>query len=162
MNNEKKSQGIESFKSKLKLSGVRITPQRMEIFREIADSDNHPDAVTVYRGVRKRIPAVSLDTVYRTLWLFNDLGLITTLGSHREKTRFDANLESHHHFICRKCGAMHDFYSDELDRIRIPETVKTFGSVEKAQVEVRGLCLRCLKEKEKLSNRTQLYKETIL
>ena len=49
---------------------------------------------------------------------------------------------------------MHDFYSDELDRIRIPETVGAFGRVEKAQVEVRGICLQCSKEKEKLSNRT--------
>jgi len=153
MNNALISEEIKSFRSKLTLLGIRLTPQRMEIFREIADSENHPDVETVYRGVRERVPTVSLDTIYRTMWLFNNLGLIETLGSHRERTRFDANLKPHHHFICRKCGAMHDFYSDELDRIRIPETVKTFGSVEKAQVEVRGLCWRCLKEKDKQSNR---------
>jgi Fur family transcriptional regulator, peroxide stress response regulator len=62
-------------------SGVRLTDQRLEIFREVAASLDHPDAEAVFRAVQPRVPTVSLDTVYRTLWLLTDLGIVTTLGA---------------------------------------------------------------------------------
>ncbi|MBN1818805.1 MAG: transcriptional repressor [Sedimentisphaerales bacterium] len=139
----------------LRQSGVKLTPQRLEIFRELAASGEHPDAETIYRRVRRRMPSVSLDTVYRTLWLLLDLGLITTLGSARERTRFDANLKSHHHFICSVCGRTQDFYSEEFDALKIPPTARSFGRVETAHVEVRGVCLDCInkgKSKSKTAN----------
>jgi Fur family peroxide stress response transcriptional regulator len=139
-------QRIDHFRDVLRRSGVKTTHQRLEIYREVARSGEHPDAETVYKGVRKRIPTVSLDTVYRTLWLFLDLGLITTMGPPRNRVRFDANLSSHHHFVCTKCGSARDFYSEQFDRLRIPDAVKALGSVEKAQVELRGLCSRCSKK----------------
>ncbi|MDA8177928.1 MAG: transcriptional repressor, partial [Deltaproteobacteria bacterium] len=80
---------LERFQAACRRAGVKLTHQRLEIFREIAGSTKHPDAETVYRGVRARVPTVSLDTVYRTLWLLDGLGLITTLGPRRESVRFD-------------------------------------------------------------------------
>ena len=59
-------------------AGIRLTHQRLEIYRAVAQSDDHPDAETVYRRVRTRMPTVSLDTVYRTLWLLNDHHLIAS------------------------------------------------------------------------------------
>ena len=70
------------------------------------------------------MPTVSLDTVYRTLWMLNDLGLITTLGPRRGSVRFDANLGTHHHYVCVRCGLTRDFESAELDELRIPRAVK--------------------------------------
>ena len=134
------------FKDRLRRSGVKLTHQRLEIFREVAKSRDHPDAETVYKGVRKRVPTVSLDTIYRTLWLLVDVGLLTTLGPQRERVRFDANMSSHHHFVCMKCGMAYDFYCKEFDQLKIPDALKTLGRVEKTQVEVRGFCLRCLKK----------------
>jgi Fur family peroxide stress response transcriptional regulator len=124
-------------------AGVKLTHQRMEIFREVARTRDHPDAETVYRGVRKRIPQVSLDTVYRALWLLSDLGLITTLGPARDRARFDANLCPHHHFVCLRCGLTRDFYSDAFDDSKLLRSVKTIGSVESAHLEARGVCQRC-------------------
>ena len=77
-----------------------MTHQRLEIFREVASTIEHPDADTVFRAVQRRMPTVSLDTVYRTLWMLHDLGLVTTLGPQRNGVRFDANLERHHHYVC--------------------------------------------------------------
>jgi Fur family peroxide stress response transcriptional regulator len=128
--------------------GAKLTHQRMEIFREVAQTGNHPDAETVYRGVRKRMPTVSMDTVYRTLWLLKDLGLIATLGFPRERTRFDANLSRHHHFVCVKCGLTRDFYSDEFDKLSVPDSVQTIGVVETTKVEVKGLCLKCVADEK--------------
>ena len=95
----------------VKASGVKLTHQRLEIFRELAANLDHPEVETVFRAVRVRVPTVSLDTVYRTLWLLHELGLITTLGPRRDGIRFDVNLERHHHFVCVRCGKVRDFVS---------------------------------------------------
>jgi Fur family peroxide stress response transcriptional regulator len=146
---EELKQRMNHFKEGLRRSGVKLTHQRMEIFREVAKSGDHPDAETIYKGVRTRVPTVSLDTVYRTLWLLLDLGLIPTLGPSRERTRFDANMGSHHHFVCSRCGMTRDLYSTEFDQLKIPESVKELGRVERTQVEIRGICHQCSKKKGK-------------
>jgi Fur family peroxide stress response transcriptional regulator len=133
--------------------GVKLTHQRMEIFREVAQTSDHPDAETVYRGVRKRAPTMSLDTVYRALWLLSDLGLITTLGPPRERARFDANLRRHHHFVCRRCGLTRDFYGNVFDELRLPQSLKAIGSVETTHVEARGVCRKCTRKEEARSKR---------
>jgi Fur family peroxide stress response transcriptional regulator len=126
-----------------KKSGAKLTHQRMEIFREVAQNSEHPDAEKVFHGVRERMPTVSMDTVYRTLWWLKELGLITTLGPPRERTRFDANLSHHHHFACTQCGLTQDFYSDQFDKLKLPESVQSIGHAEMTQVEVKGICLKC-------------------
>lgn len=140
-------QRIERFKELCRTAGVKLTHQRMEIYREVAQSGDHPDAETVFHGVREKIPTVSLDTVYRTLWLLKDLNLINPMGPPRERTRFDANLSRHHHFVCVRCGLTRDFYSQELDDLQISKSVESFGHVETTQVEVRGVCLACANNK---------------
>lgn len=134
---------MQAFHAACKDAGARLTPQRMEIFREIAESEEHPDAESIFKGVRKRLPTISLDTVYRTLWWLGDLGLVATLGPAKDRARFDANLTRHHHFVCVRCGLTRDFYSRDLDRLALPESVAAFGSIEKTQVEVKGVCHAC-------------------
>jgi Fur family peroxide stress response transcriptional regulator len=143
---------IASFQEAVKASGVKLTHQRLEVFRELAASHDHPDADAIFREVRRRVPTVSLDTVYRTLWLLNDLGLITTLGPRRESVRFDANLRHHHHYVCVQCGLARDFESAELNALRIPEPVKRLGSIAGTHVEVRGVCESCMKRARKASH----------
>lgn len=137
-------QRLQELGEGLRKSGVRLTHQRLEICREIASSNNHPDAETVHLGVRRRVPTVSLDTVYRTLWTLRDLGLIDTLGIPHARIRFDANTTQHHHFVCVKCGDVRDFHSDEFDRLKIPEEAAAYGTAGRTQVEIRGSCLSCL------------------
>ena len=139
---------MQKFEEVCRSSGLKLTHQRIEIFREVAQAADHPDAVAVYRGVRKRMPTVSLDTVYRTLWMIKDLGLITTLGPPRERTRFDANLDCHHHFVCTRCGLTRDFYSDPLNNLKLPDSIRSIGLVEKTQIEVKGICFKCAAAKE--------------
>lgn len=135
-------QRLDRFRDILRRGGVKLTHQRMVIFQEVAGMDCHPDAETVYRAVRSRLPMVSLDTVYRTLWLLQDLGLVRVLGA-RDRVRFDGNTRPHHHFVCRKCGAMLDFCSSEYDRVKIPQVVRALGKPETARVEILGTCVEC-------------------
>jgi Fur family peroxide stress response transcriptional regulator len=136
-------QRLASFEEVCRNSGAKLTHQRMEIFREVIQTDEHPDVETVFKGVRRRMPTVSMDTVYRTLWWLKDLGLVTMLGPPRERARFDANLSRHHHFVCTQCGLTRDFYSEEFDNLELPDSVPSIGKAEKIQVEVKGLCLKC-------------------
>ena len=137
---------FEHFKHVLKQSGIRCTPQRIEIFRKVLQSEDHPDAVSIYEDIRKNVPSVSLDTVYRNLWLFIDLGLITTLGQRRDRLRFDRNVDSHHHFYCTQCGIALDFDSDEFNALQIPDNYQNIGAVVSSHVELRGVCSVCLKD----------------
>ena len=93
-------QRMARFIERCRKLGAKLTHQRLEIFREVAQRGDHPDAEMVFKGVRERMPTVSLDTAYRTLWWLKDLGLIKTLGTQRARARFDANLGVHHHFVC--------------------------------------------------------------
>lgn len=136
------------FGDALRRSNTRLTHQRAEIYREVARTNDHPDAETIYAGVRKRIPTVSLDTVYRTLWLLMDLGLITTLGSPRGGVRFDANTGPHCHYLCTRCGMARDFHSEEFAKLKIPDAVMAIGSVVGTHVEFRGLCSRCSRKRD--------------
>ena len=136
-------QRMTRFNDKCRKSGAILTHQRLEIFREVAQSGDHPDTETVFKGVRERMPTVSLDTVYRTLWWLKDLGLIKTLGPQRERTRFDANLGRHHHFICTQCGLTRDCYSKKFNKLNLPESVQRIGHAEMTQVEAKGICHNC-------------------
>jgi Fur family peroxide stress response transcriptional regulator len=134
---------VEHFRETAKRSGVKLTHQRLEIFREVAASVEHPSAEVVLKALKPRMPTLSLDTVYRTLWLLSDLGLVSTLGPRREVVRFDANLTQHHHYVCARCGLTRDFASKELNKLSVPESVADFGSIDATRVEVRGVCTRC-------------------
>ena len=126
--------------------GIKATHQRTEILRELAGTEEHPDAETVYRNVRKRMPAISLDTVYRTLKLFEEKGVIVRMGAMKERARFDANTSRHHHFVCMQCGLVRDFYDEAFNSLKPPQKVPDMGCVDSVYVELRGFCRTCRKQ----------------
>jgi Fur family peroxide stress response transcriptional regulator len=134
---------LDEFRDACRELGIKATHQRLEIFREVAHSAEHPDAEAVFRGVQARLPTVSLDTVYRTLKLLTELGLISTLGQRQESLRFDANKAPHHHHVCIHCGKVQDVSKPLLDLETVIRDVRNLGTVQSAQIEVRGLCTSC-------------------
>jgi Fur family transcriptional regulator, peroxide stress response regulator len=144
VDSEQVQERMDRFDAAFEGAGLKKTPQRVLIFREVARTTEHPDAETIWKAVRGSLPNLSLDTVYRTLWLFIDIGLIATLGPPRERARFDANLDPHHHFVCTSCGAARDVPAETVHRLNVPAAVREWGRVDVASVEFRGLCSRCL------------------
>jgi Fur family transcriptional regulator, peroxide stress response regulator len=133
--------------------GIVATHQRTEIYRELVGTTEHPSAEAIYKRVRARIPAISLDTVYRTLRLLESKGVIARVGFVEDRTRFDANTDRHHHFVCTECGLIGDFYSDALDRFPVPPEVSGMGSVDGVYVELRGRCRKCRRGAKKSGKR---------
>jgi Fur family peroxide stress response transcriptional regulator len=138
---------LKGFSEVCRRYGVKATHQRSEIFRELAGTNEHPDAETIYTRVRERIPAISLDTVYRTLRLIEKEGLISRVGSLGERTRFDADTDRHHHFVCTECGFIGDIYNEKWNNFRTPSGVKAMGTVNSVHVEVRGVCKACQRKR---------------
>lgn len=134
---------VAAFAAACRRHGIKATSQRLEILRVLAATGEHPDAETVYTRVRRRLPSVSLDTVYRTLHMLQEKGVIARVPSTSDRARFDANMDRHHHFFCERCGRIADFTSTALDRIVPPPEVRGLGLVESVHIELRGRCREC-------------------
>lgn len=134
---------IESLKQRCQELGKRVTTQRVEIFREVASSCEHPDAETVYEKVKERLPNISFDTVYRTLSSLEDMDMIFRVDSLLQKARFDADRRPHDHFICIKCGEVYDIFPEDGYNVQIPKNSEKFGEIKDINLQVRGICNKC-------------------
>jgi Fur family peroxide stress response transcriptional regulator len=144
---------MDAFAHACRKAGVRVTHQRTEVFRELASTTAHPSAEAVFEGVRNRIPAISRDTVYRTLAFLEEIGLVHRVDSLPGAVRYDANTDAHHHFVCTVCGAIKDFENHDLDAFTPPAEIKRWGTVERIQVQLRGRCSKCGSTKAATKNR---------
>ena len=102
-------------------TGLKLTHQRIEIYRELLSAADHPSAETLFQRLRKTLPTLSLDTVYRTLSTFEDHNLVSRIQTAESQARFEAKMEPHHHAICNKCGKISDFQWDRFDSAQRPE-----------------------------------------
>jgi Fur family transcriptional regulator, peroxide stress response regulator len=139
---------LELMKDALRGSGMRLTHQRIEVVREIAAADDHPDVERVFRKVRTRVPTISLDTVYRTVATLVELGCVTRTTLTPGSARYDANVTHHHHFVCTRCGAAHDIVDPRLDAVRASAGTTGLGRVETVEVRLRGVCTDCERHQE--------------
>lgn len=135
---------ISNFFAKCKEHGLKLTPQRIAIYKEIAKSKDHPTADLIYHKIKKYHPYISFDTVNRTLLTFADIGLIEIVEGSGDGRRFDSNIDYHHHFRCKSCGAIIDFFSSKYESLEVPEAIKEKFKVDKVRVVIEGICDICL------------------
>lgn len=129
---------------------LRMTPQRLEVFSELARAADHPSAETIHTRVCNRLPTITLDTVYRTLSTLEQAGLVMRVSVVGGSQRFEANMMRHHHFVCRECGNVSDVYSSQLNDIKLDGDLPQGYAVESIQVEIRGVCPQCIASAAKL------------
>ena len=127
----------------MRKAGLKLTHQRLEIIKEISRTKEHPDVETIYKRVSRRVPTVSLDTVYRTLTLLEKEKLISRVEVLSDRVRYDPDTDRHHHFICNKCGIIHDVYNQTLYDLAFSEYDLKLGCVQSIHVLLRGLCAEC-------------------
>lgn len=121
--------------------GGRLTPQRMAIYDAVVGRTSHPSVDTVYAEVRRRFPGLSPATVYSTLSLFADLGLVQEIGG--RVRRYDGQATVHFNLICRRCGRVTDVADRRLRVLERAVAARTRFQVSAARFELHGLCLRC-------------------
>ena len=122
--------------------GLKVTPQRECIFEVLWGVDSHPSAEAVYAEARNRMPTMSLKTVYQTLNDLADMGEIQALDLGTGASRFDPNVDVHHHLVCNGCGKIRDVYAD-FTAVTIPSDATQGFSVGSAEVVFRGVCETC-------------------
>lgn len=139
---------VSRFMEVCRKKGLKVTHQRLAIYRAIAGSTDHPSADMVYREIRKQHPTVSLATVYKTLETFQRIGLVCPVGPFHENARYEANLAHHHHLICIKCKRIMDLHEPFLSTIPLPDQLKEHHVLGHT-VWVRGVCRDCEKGRAK-------------
>jgi len=135
---------VSLFAETCRMRGLRMTPQRVAIYEALAATTVHPSAEEIYGEIRERMPNVSLDTVYRTLHFFQEEGLVDRVDAGCSTARFDAGMDQHHHFICKRCGRITDFEDSTAGRV-LPAEVEAMGRVEVVRLVVRGVCAECVR-----------------
>ena len=134
---------MKAFEATCRQAGLKVTPQRMAVYRALIETTEHPSADAVFRKVRRVFPSISLDTVNRTLLTLNDLGVAFAVEGSGDAKRFDVNLKTHQHFKCLKCRKIIDFHHEPFDRIEPPENLAARFSVLRTTVYLEGLCDVC-------------------
>ena len=121
----------------LRDSGIQPSAQRVAVGEYVLYTHEHPSADLVWKRVRERFPWISRATVYNTLNLFVDKGLLQRLNLSEDSVVFDPITETHHHFIDEKTGAIHDVPWDRVQVCNV-ESLHEF-EVHDYQVVMRGI-----------------------
>ena len=127
----------------LRQAGKRITPQRMLILETMREAGGHLHADEIYRLARRKAPRLSLSTVYRTLAMLKEAGLVDELHLGEEHHHYEIRGDGHHHLICQGCGKVVEFecpFSQEL--------LRDLGEgydfeITGIQLDVMGYCAEC-------------------
>jgi Fe2+ or Zn2+ uptake regulation protein len=127
----------------LRRRGQRSTPQRLAIARVLTDLDRHVTAERVHAEVSARMPGVSLPTVYATLELLEELGLVVRVATEGGAIVYDPRTDEHHHLVCRRCGAIADVDANVKPAAVIAAARAVGFAPDSAQVVLRGLCADC-------------------
>ncbi len=148
MQNAELKERIEELKRRSKKAGLRVTKQRIEIFKAVFESKAHPDAETLYNLIKNKVPNVALDTVYRTLASLESLNMVFRVDSLLPKARFDADYTPHSHFLCTKCNEIYDIFLTSATDVKNEVQKKGIGNVVDVNIQVRGICPKCENEKK--------------
>jgi Fur family peroxide stress response transcriptional regulator len=131
-----------SVEARLREAELRLTPQRFAVLEHLTRAAGHPTADQIAAEINRRFPRASRATVYNTLGALREAGLVREVLLDDAVTRYESNVEPHHHFVCRACGRLEDVPADAF---KTPARVELAGGheVEAVEVVLRGLCAAC-------------------
>ncbi len=144
---KKHNPGLKMFEEFCRSHGLSVTHQRLAIFEALASSREHPSAEQLHKAVQRRIPTLSLATVYKNLEALKAIGAVADVNPLHEQGRYEAALpgtgagQRHHHLVCVSCKKVRDLHDSELDRLRVRDA-QGFD-VRAVRVQAEGLCPEC-------------------
>ena len=146
-------------------AGLKLTPQRLAIVRELAGDESHPTAQELYERLRSTLPSMSFATVYNTLDALTAAGLCSAMSLSPGSGRFDPNMAPHHHLVCDGCGAVRDLpaaASGAPAGLDAPASLRSAVSraapgfaLRSVERIFRGLCASCSSMTNKTNRRTK-------
>ncbi len=125
-----------------------MTPQRKVILEEIENTRSHPAAHEVYEMVRRRLPKISLGTVYRNLEILSEYGLIRRMDLGDGQCHYDGDVEHHYHVRCTDCGRITDLFMDPVCDLEDTIARQTGYEIAGYRLDFFGLCPVCRRTRE--------------
>lgn len=138
----------ELLESNLYGSPLRMTPQRKTILEELSHNPVHPTADELFERIRRKLPRISLGTVYRNLEILAQMGLIVVLEGGPQR-RYDADTNTHYHIRCIRCGQLEDAPIEPNTTMEETLRAKTDYEVIGHRLKFLGICPTCNKEEQK-------------
>ena len=130
--------------SRLSHKGYRLTPQRIMILEAVEAAEDHISAEEIYTNVCKRYPNLNISTVYRTLELLKEQGLVTETDMGDGRVRYHSIKKGHHHhLVCQKCGAIIDLDESVLAPLKNTLSQKFGFDADLKHLAIFGCCNKC-------------------
>ena len=133
----------ENLAGVLRNSGFKVTPQRLAVYEALANTKSHPNAELLYNELRPKYPSMSFATVYKTVEILNELGLITVLNTGEGSSRYDADVSEHSHIQCSRCGRVDDIGPLSVAELDAEVKADTGYEVQGQQFYFYGVCPAC-------------------
>ncbi|MDD4200109.1 MAG: Fur family transcriptional regulator [Eubacteriales bacterium] len=132
---------FEELVKELKIKNINLSYQRLKVLEYLVQNQNHPTVDQIFTDLQKKIPTLSKTTVYNTLRILIEAGLVRVITIEDNETRYDIEVKNHGHFKCESCGTIFNFDLD-IDELNSSD-LKNFKINDK-NVYFKGICPRCL------------------
>jgi Fe2+ or Zn2+ uptake regulation protein len=132
---------FEDLKQELRTKNINLSYQRLKVLEYLTQNQCHPTVEQIFTVLHEDISTLSKTTVYNTLHVLVEAGLVRVITIDQNETRYDINVENHGHFKCDSCGTIYDFGID-MDKLS-PVTLKDF-KISDRSVYFKGICSDCL------------------
>lgn len=136
------TQSKEAVVKTLKTKGLRVTPQRYAVYASLLGRTDHPTVDQLLQDLNQDFPISSQATVYSSLQALRSVGLVREVLLEEGVSRYDANVDPHHHFRCRDCGAIHDIPWNTFQPLDLNQ-LSPHLHADFYEVTVQGHCDRC-------------------
>ena len=139
---------VQNITELLRSNGFKVTPQRLAVYEALAHTKEHPNAEMIFNGLQATYPTMSLATVYKTIDILHEIGLVQILNAGEDSFRYDADVSEHAHIRCVECGRVDDVF--ELDTAKFNEQIQqnTKYRLVGQQFYFYGVCAACQKTSE--------------
>ena len=134
---------VQKLMQTLRARGQRVTPQRLVIHDALRALEGHATAEELLDAVSDRLPNVSAPTVYATLELFEELGIVRRIRQGSGADLWDPRGDDHHHLVCERCGRVEDLDAGVDMGAALRAARRAGFAPDHAEVVVHGLCSRC-------------------
>lgn len=127
----------------LREKGFKVTPQRLAIYKVLANTKIHPSAEMIFNELQPHYPTMSLATVYKTVEILREIGLLQVLNAGEDSFRYDADTTMHPHVRCLQCGRVDDLHQIDSSEFVSEVASKTPYQLTGQQFYFYGICPDC-------------------
>jgi len=137
-----------SIKEELRRRGYKLTEPRLAIIEYMIGVKGHPGVQEIYEGVKAEMPGIGIATVYRTIDLFCELGILRALTLRNDYLRYELNRpdDHHHHLVCKRCGCIIEFGNCNFRLIAGGIEEATQFIIKEHNIKAYGFCPQCISE----------------